>query len=58
MFQSLLLLLGISIRITSFAIELKISAITAGIKSYKSIIKKKGKKHDKIVFLTKIISIA
>ena len=35
------------------AIELKISAIPAGIKKYKSIIKKKNKKHDKIVLLAK-----
>ena len=33
----------------SSAIGLKICAITAGIKKYKSIIKKKKKKHDKIV---------
>ena len=32
---------------------LKISAITAGIKNYKSITKKKKKKHDKIVLLAK-----
>ena len=32
---------------------LKISAITAGIKIYKSITKKKKKKHDKIVLLAK-----
>ena len=44
---------GISIGITSSAIELKICAITAGIKKYKSIIKKKKKKHDKIVLLAK-----
>ena len=31
----------------------KIYAITAGIKNYKSIIKKKKKNHDKIVFLAK-----
>ena len=35
------------------AIELKISAIPAGIKKYKSVIKKKNKKHDKIVLLAK-----
>ena len=44
-------LLGIPIKITSSAIGLKICAITAGIKKYKSIIKKKKKKHDKIVLL-------
>ena len=46
-------LLGTPIEITSFAIGLKICAIAAGIKQYKSIIKKKKKKHDKIVLLTK-----
>ena len=44
-------LLGISIGITSSVIELKICAIAAGIKKYKSIIEKKKKKHDKIVLL-------
>ena len=46
-------LLGIPIGITSSAIGLKICAITAGIKKYKSIIKKKKKKHDKIILLAK-----
>ena len=46
-------LVGIPIGITSSAIGLEICAITAGIKKYKSIIKKKKKKHDKIVFLAK-----
>ena len=46
-------LIGIPIGITSFSIGLKICAITAGIKKYKSIIKKKKKKHDKIVLLAK-----
>ena len=45
--------LGIPLGITSSAIGLKICAITAGIKKYKSIIKKKKKKHDKIVLLAK-----
>ena len=44
-------LLGISIGITISAIWLNICAITAGIKKYKSIIKKK--KHDKLVLSTK-----
>ena len=44
-------LIGIPIGITSSAIGLKICAITAGIKKYKSMIKKKKKKHDKIVLL-------
>ena len=58
-FQFLLLLfkLGVPIRITSSAIMLKICAITAGIKKYKSIIQKKEKKkknkHDKIELLQK-----
>ena len=42
-------LLGILIGITSSAIGLKICAIAAGIKKYKSIIKKKKKKHEKKV---------
>ena len=46
-------LLGIPIGITSSPIGLKTCAITAGIKKYKSIIKKKNKKHDKIVVLAK-----
>ena len=46
-------LLGIPIGITSSAIGLKICTITAGIKKYQSIIKKKEKKHDKIVLLAK-----
>ena len=45
--------LGIPIRITSFAIVLKICAIAAGIKKYKSIIKKKKTRHDKKVLLAK-----
>ena len=43
-------LVGIPIGITSSAIGLKICAITAAIKRYKSIIKKQKKKHNKIVF--------
>ena len=46
-------MIGIPVGITSSAIELKILAITAGIKKYKSILKKKKKKHDKIIFLAK-----
>ena len=46
-------LVGIPVGITSSAIGLKICAITAAIKEYKSIIKKKKKKHDKIVLLAK-----
>ena len=44
--------LDIPIGITSSAIRLKICAITAGIKKFKSIIKEK-KKHDETVFLEK-----
>ena len=46
-------MIGIPIRITSSALELKIWAITTGIKKYKSTIKNKKKKHDKIVLLAK-----
>ena len=46
-------MIGISIGIRRSAIWSKISAIVAGFKRYKSIIKKKKKKHDKIVFLEK-----
>ena len=46
-------LTGIPIGITNSVIRLKICAITAGIKNYKSIIKKKKQKHDKIVLLQK-----
>ena len=46
-------LIGIPVGITSSAIGSKICAIAAGIQKYKSIIQKKKKKHDKIIFLTK-----
>ena len=46
-------LVGIPIGITSSAIGLNICAITAGIKKYKLIIKKKKKKHDKKILLAK-----
>ena len=46
-------LVGIPVGTKSSAIGWKICAITAGIKKYKSIIKKNKKKHDKIVLLTK-----
>ena len=42
-------LLGISIGITSSAIGLRIFAIAAGIKKYKTVIMKNKNKHDKIV---------
>ena len=46
-------LVGVSVGITSSAIGLKNCSITAGTKKYKSIIKKKKKKHDQIVLLAK-----
>ena len=46
-------LIGIPIKIRSSAIGLKICAIAAGLKTFKSIIKKKKRKHDEIVFLAK-----
>ena len=46
-------LLGIPIGITSSVIGLKICAIAAGIKKYKSVIKKKKKSSDKIILLAK-----
>ena len=46
-------LVSIPVGITSSVTGLKIRAITAGIKKYKSIIKKKKKMHDKIVLLAK-----
>ena len=49
-------LAGILIGITSSDVGLKNCTITAGIKKYKSIIKKKKKKYDKIVLSTKIIN--
>ena len=44
---------GIPIGITSSVTGLKICAMAAGIEKYKSIIKKKKKKHNKILFLAK-----
>ena len=46
-------LVGIPIGITSSVAESKICAINARINNYKSIIKKRKKKHDKIVLLAK-----
>ena len=46
-------LLGIPIGVTSSAIGLKMCAIAAGIKKYKSMIKRKKKKHDKILLSAK-----
>ena len=44
-------LVGIPIVITSSVIGLKICAIAAAIKQYESVVKKKKKRHDKIVLL-------
>ena len=46
-------LVGIPIVITSSSIGLKICVITAGIKKYKSIVKKNKKNRDKILSLAK-----
>ena len=46
-------LVGIPGGIASSAVTIQIYVITAGIKNYKSIIKKKKKKHDKRVLLAK-----
>ena len=45
--------LGILIEITTYAIALKICVITAGIKKWKSIIKKKEMKYNQIILLAK-----
>ena len=47
-------LLGIPIGITSFTTGLKNCAIAAGIKKYKSIIKKPKNKHNKTILLAKL----
>ena len=46
-------LIGIPVGIASSTIAWKICVIIAGIKNYRSIIKKRKKKHDKILFLVK-----
>ena len=46
-------LFGVPVHIMSSAVELKIWAITAGLKKYKWIIKKKGKNLDHIVIIGK-----
>ena len=46
-------LVGIPVRIESSTVTMQISVITAGIKKYKSIIKKKKKNHDKTVLPAK-----
>ena len=47
------MLVGIPIAIASSVIGLNICAISAGIKKYKSTIKKRSKKHDKIILFPK-----
>ena len=44
-------LVCVPVGVMSYAVGMKICAITAGIKKYKSIIKKKKKKYDKIALL-------
>ena len=46
-------LVGFPVGIASSGVGLKIGAVTAGIKKFKSIIKEKRKKHDKTVSLAK-----
>ena len=46
-------LVGIPIGITNSAIGLNVCVITAGIKKYRSIIKRKKKQYDKILSLAK-----
>ena len=46
-------LVCVPVGITSSAVEINVSSITAGIKRYKPIKKKRKKKHDKIVLLGK-----
>ena len=52
-FSAFASLVGIPTGITNSPIGLKICVIPAAIKNYKSIIKKKEKKHNKILLLTK-----
>ena len=52
-FSGFVSLVGISIVIENAAVRLKICAITAKIKEYQSIIKKKKKQYDKIFLLAK-----
>ena len=47
-------LVCVPVGITSSAVGIKSCAITAGIKKYKSIIKKKRKNHDEIALLGKV----
>ena len=47
-------LFAIPVGITSSAVQIKVCTFIGGIKKYKLIIKKKKKKHDKIVLLGKV----
>ena len=47
-------LIGISVSFASSALKIKTCAMNAIIKKHKSIIRKKKKKHNKIVLLSKI----
>ena len=48
------MLVAVPVDIKSSALGLKIFATTGGTKNYESIIKKKKKKHDKMVLIAKI----
>ena len=50
-------LVGLPIVIASSAVGLTIFALTSGIRKYKSVIKKKRKRYNEIVFLTKYYQI-
>ena len=52
-FSSFASLVGVPVGIASSTTRIKICVVTAGIQKYKSVIKEKKKKHDKIVFLAK-----
>ena len=52
-FSAFVSLVCVLVGITTSAVGIKICPITAGTKKYKSIMKKKKKKHDKIVLLGK-----
>ena len=52
-FSTFASLVGVPVGIVSSAVGIKICPIIAGTKKYKSIIRKKKKKHDKIVLLAK-----
>ena len=49
-------LVGVPVGITSPVVRLQVCVTTAGIETYKSIIKKKKSKHDKIIFLAKTLN--